>query len=152
MIYSDAQLLGLPDPETQSTFYEHVPTKRLVAFVIDLVIIVLLAAVIVPFTAFTGVFFFPFLVAVVSFSYRVVTLARRSSTVGMRIMGIEFRTAKGERFTLGLAFFHTALFTLWGTTVLLQMISIVVMLTTSRKQSLSDVILGTAAINRPSEF
>lgn len=152
MIHSDETLWGLPDPETQSIFYEHVTTKRLVAFGIDLVIIVLLAAILVPFTVFTGIFFFPFLIAIVSFAYRIVTISRSSATLGMRMMGIEFRTAKGEKFDLGMAFLHTAMFTAWGTTALPQIVSIVLMLTTSRKQSLSDVILGSAAINKPSQF
>jgi uncharacterized RDD family membrane protein YckC len=113
---------------------------------------VVLAALIVPFTAFTGIFFFPFLVAVVSFAYRVVTISRASATLGMRMMGIEFRTSKGERFDLGMAFLHTALFTVWSSMGLPQLVSVVLMLTTARKQGLSDVILGTAAINKPSQF
>ncbi|WP_252729594.1 RDD family protein [Pacificibacter marinus] len=152
MYHDDTALWGLPDPHSQSGFYENLPTKRLIAFVIDLVVVVVLAALIVPLTAFTGIFFFPFLVAVVSFAYRVVTLARASATVGMRMMGIEFRTAKGERFDLGMAVLHTGLFTVWSSMGLPQVVSVVLMLTTARKQGLSDVILGTAAINRPSQF
>lgn len=152
MFYDDAALRGLPDPISQSAFYESVPAKRLVAFVVDLVVIVLLSALIVPFTAFTGIFFFPILVAVVSFAYRVVTLTNGSATLGMRVMGIEFRTSKGERFDLGMAFLHTAMFTVWTSMGLPQLISVVLMLVTARKQGLSDVILGTAAINRPSPF
>lgn len=152
MIHDDAALWGLPDPHSQSGFYKNVPAKRLVAFVIDLVVVVVLSALIVPLTAFTGIFFFPFLVAVVSFAYRVVTLSRASATVGMRMMGIEFRTAKGEQFDLGMAVLHTGLFTVWASMGLPQVISVVLMLTTARKQGLSDLILGTAAINRPSQF
>ncbi|WP_244515604.1 RDD family protein [Pacificibacter marinus] len=152
MIHDDDTLWGLPDPHSQSSFYENMPAKRLIAFVIDLVVVVVLAALIVPFTAFTGIFFFPFLVAVVSFAYRVVTISRASATLGMRMMGIEFRTSKGERFDLGMAFLHTALFTVWSSMGLPQLVSVVLMLTTARKQGLSDVILGTAAINRPSQF
>lgn len=152
MYHDDAALWGLPDPHSQSGFYENVPAKRLIAFVIDLVVAVILSALIVPFTAFTGIFFFPFLLAVVSFAYRIVTLARASATIGMRMMGIEFRTSKGERFDLGMAFLHTALFTVWSSMGVPQVVSVVLMLTTARKQSLSDLILGSAAINRPSQF
>jgi uncharacterized RDD family membrane protein YckC len=152
MIHNDDALWGLPDPHSQSGFYETVPTKRLIAFVIDLVVVVVLAALVVPLTAFTGIFFFPLLVAVINFAYRIVTLSRASATLGMRMMGIEFRTSKGEHFDLGMAFLHTALFTVWSSMGLPQVVSVVLMLTTARKQGLSDLILGTAAINRPSQF
>ncbi|WP_123791964.1 RDD family protein [Pacificibacter maritimus] len=152
MIHNDDALWGLPDPETQSGFYASVPAKRLWAFVIDLVVVSILTALILPLTAFTGIFFFPFLFAVVSFAYRVVTLSGASATLGMRVLGIEFRTSKGERFDLGMAFLHTALFTVWASMGLPQVVSVVLMLLTARKQGLSDVILGTAAINRPSQF
>nr|WP_319251564.1 RDD family protein [uncultured Celeribacter sp.] len=152
MTYDDSSNWGLPEPERQPDFYDAVPTKRALAFLVDTIIAVLIAALIVPFTAFTGIFFFPFLVAVVSFAYRVVTLTNASATLGMRLMGIEFRTARGERFDLGLAFLHTALFTAWCSMGLPQVVSVVLMLTTARKQGLSDLILGSAAINRPSSY
>lgn len=149
---NDNALWGLPDPHSQSSFYENVPAKRLVAFVIDLVVVVVLAAIVVPFTFFTGIFFFPLLVTVINFIYRIITISNASATLGMRIMGIEFRTSSGERFDLGMAFLHTALFTVWSSTGLPQLVSVVLMLTTARKQGLSDVIFGSAAINKPSQF
>jgi uncharacterized RDD family membrane protein YckC len=115
-------------------------------------VVSILTALILPLTAFTGIFFFPLLFAVVSFAYRVVTLSGGSATLGMRILGIEFRTSKGERFDLGMAFLHTAMFTVWVSVGIPQVVSVVLMLTTARKQGLSDIILGTAAINRPSQF
>ncbi|WP_417249057.1 RDD family protein [Celeribacter sp.] len=151
-MYDNDPSWGLPDPETQPAFYDSVPFKRLLAFIVDLVAIVILSALVVPLTAFIGIFFFPFIVAVVSFAYRVVTIANGSATPGMHLMGIEFRTSKGEKFDLGLAFIHTALFTAWGMFFLPQVVSVVLMLTTARKQSLSDLILGSTAINKPSRF
>lgn len=152
MIYDQDDLWGLPDPDRQPDFYASVPAKRALAFVIDLIAGVLIAALIVPFTAFTGIFFFPFLVAVVSFAYRVITIANGSATWGMRLMGIEFRDRKGARFDLGMAVLHTTLFTVWCSTGFLQVISVILIATTARGQGLSDWILGTAAINRPSRY
>lgn len=151
-MYHNDNAWGLPDPETQPAFYDSVPLKRLLAFVVDLVITVILSALVVPLTAFLGIFFFPVIVAVVSFAYRVVTIANTSATPGMHLMGIEFRNARGERFDLGLALAHTTLFTVWGMFFLPQVISAVLMLTTARKQSLSDLLLGSTAINKPSRF
>ena len=59
--HSETDIWGLPDPVSQAAFYDSVPTKRLVAFIFDMIAIVILSALIVPLTAFTGIFFFPFL-------------------------------------------------------------------------------------------
>lgn len=138
----------LPDPDTQPEFYADVPMKRLVAWLFDTVMIVILCVLILPFTAFTGLFFFPVMVLVIGFAYRVVTLTSRSATWGMRLMAIELRSASGERFGLPLAFAHTLGLSVSFAMPLLQVISIVMMLTTARRQGLSDQLLGTVAINR----
>lgn len=142
----------LPDPQTQPEFYADVPVKRLVAWVVDMVLIALLCVLILPFTAFTGIFFFPFLILVVGFVYRVVTLANGSATLGMRFVGIEFRTQHGDRFELGHAFLHTLGYSISLSFFVLQVISIVLMLTTSRAQGLTDHIMGSVAINRASGY
>jgi len=139
---------ALPDPETQPEFYADVPAKRLVAFVVDTLVIIVLSLLVVPFTAFTGLFFFPVLMAVIGFAYRVVTITRGSATWGMRLVAIEFRAADGRRFDLGLAFAHTLGLTISFGLPLLQVASIVLMLTRPRGEGLSDLVLGTVALNR----
>ena len=141
-------MLHLPDPDTQSHFYETVPTKRLLAWVVDTVLIVLACVAVLPFTAFTGIFFFPLLILTIGFVYRVVTIATGSATWGMRLFAIEFRTAKGERFDLGTAFAHTLGYSISVAIPVLQVISVVLMLTTARGQGLTDHVLGTVALNR----
>lgn len=138
----------LPDPESQPEFYADVPAKRLVAFVVDTLVILALSLLVVPFTAFTGIFFFPVLMAVIGFAYRVVTLAQGSATWGMRLVAIEFRARDGGRLDLGLAFAHTLGLTVSFALPLLQLASIVLMLTQPRGQGLSDMVLGTVAVNR----
>ncbi len=139
---------GLPDPTYSADFYADVPSKRLIAWVIDTVIIVLLTVLILPFTAFTGILFFPFLAMVVGFAYRIATLARGSATWGMRLVAIELRSGQGERFDLPLAFMHTLLFSVFFSFIIPQVASIVLVLTGARAQALHDLFLGTAAINR----
>lgn len=139
---------GLPDPDTQPDFYTDVPVKRLIAFVIDTVLIVILCLLVLPFTAFTGIFFFPFLMMVIGFAYRVVTIAAGSATWGMRLMAIELRDASGQRFGLSQAFLHTLFFTISFSMVVTQVISVVLMLSVPRGQGLPDMMLGSAAINR----
>lgn len=138
----------IPDPETQPEFYRDVPMKRLLAWVVDTILVALLCLLILPFTAFTGIFFFPLLLLVVGFAYRVVTIANGSATLGMRLMAIEFRTLDGARFDFGMALIHTTAFTVSCAFFLLQVASIVLMLTSARAQGLSDHILGTVAVNR----
>ena len=138
----------IPDPDTQPEFYADVPTKRLIAWLIDTMLVGLICLLIVPFTAFTGLFFFPLLMLTVGFAYRVVTLARGSATCGMRLVAIEFRTLSGQRFDLGLAFLHTLGFTLSCIFAVVQVASIVFMLTTPRAQGVTDHVLGTVALNR----
>lgn len=138
----------LPDPETQPAFYQDVTTKRLLAWLIDTFVIALICVMILPFTAFTGIFFFPFLMLVVGFAYRVITITNGSATLGMRLLAIEFRKSDGQRFDLSSAFLHTLGLTISFAFPILQVISVVLMLTSARGQGLTDHILGSVAINR----
>ena len=140
----------LPDPDTQAAFYDGVAIKRLLAWIVDTVLIVLVALAVVPFTAFTGIFFFSLLILVVGFIYRTTTMAGGSATWGMRLFAIEFRTMHGERFDLGTAFAHTLGYTLSVSIFPAQVVSIILMLTTARGQGLTDHVLGTVALNRRS--
>ena len=143
---------ALPDPETQAEFYADVPMKRLFAWVIDMVAIALVCVVVLPFTAFTGIFFFPLLMAVVGFFYRVITLATGSATWGMRLVSLEMRRATGDRFDFAAALLHTIGFYVSVAMAPLQLISIVLMLTSSRSQGLTDHVMGTVAINRAARY
>ncbi|WP_397541454.1 RDD family protein [Roseovarius salis] len=138
----------IPDPVTQPEFFANVPAKRLVAWVVDTLVVALMCLAILPFTAFAGIFFFPALLLLVGFAYRVVTIARGSATWGMWLVAIEFRTITGRRFDLQMAFLHTLGFTISCAIFVLQIISVVLMLTTPRAQGLTDHLLGTVALNR----
>lgn len=139
-----------PDPDTQPQFYDGVPTKRLLAWGVDTLIILVLTLIAIPFTAFVGLFFLPLLYLVLGFAYRVVTLARSSATLGMQLMAIELRTNQDTRFDLPVAFAHTLGYTVSLAMPLLQLISVVLMLSSERRQGLSDMVLGTVALNRRS--
>ncbi len=139
---------GLPDPDYIEQMYNDVPSKRLFAWVIDVVFIGLIVGALTMFSFFTALFFLPFLFGVVSFLYRWGTIAARSATPGMRIMAIGLRTAEGERLTGTTAFLHTAGYFFSVITFPLQLISMAMMLMTARKQGLTDVVLGTVALNQ----
>ncbi len=148
-------MAGLPDPERDRQFYEGVPARRLVAWVIDVVVIL---AVGVPIATFFGLVtlgfgfaLFPLVLASVGFLYRTATIAGGSATWGMRFTGIEFRRGDGTRFDLLLALLHTAIYTVCFGVIVLQLVSCVAILGTRYGQSLPDIILGTTAINSPAD-
>lgn len=127
--------------------YAGVTIKRGIAWIFDVILIAMLCALILPFTAFTGIFFFPAMMLVVGFIYRWFTLAGGSSTWGMRLMGIRFRDHHRAPLSSGLALAHTIGYTVSIAIAPLQLISIILMLVTPRGQGLTDHFLGTEAIN-----
>ncbi|WP_282093318.1 RDD family protein [Epibacterium ulvae] len=139
---------ALPDPDYASEFYASVPAKRLLAWVIDGFIVFGLTSLIVLLTAFVGLWFWGVIFLVVGFAYRVVTIANTSATWGMYFTGIELRAANGSRFDTSLSFLHTLGYTISVSIPILQIISIVLMLTSARKQGLTDMMLGSVVINR----
>ena len=148
MIHAHTPTNGLPDPDLHAEFYADVPLKRLLAFIVDTVLVLALTLVLIPLTAFTALFYLGFLWLAVGFTYRLLSLAGSSATPGMRLMAIEFRSHNGERFDFGTAFVHTLLFMVSMAMVLPQVISIILMLISERKQGLTDIFMGSAAIDR----
>jgi uncharacterized RDD family membrane protein YckC len=140
---------ALPDPVRHAAFYEGVPARRAMAWVIDAGLTGLLAVLLVPFTAFTALLIFPLFFAVLNLAYRVVTLAQISATPGMWLLGIEFRQADGRAFDTGTATLHTLGTLATWTTVLPQIASAALMALHPRGQGLTDLVLGTVAIRRP---
>lgn len=138
----------LPHPDHQPEFYQSIPAKRFFAWVFDTCVILMLSLIVVLLTAFVGAFVWPLLYLVVGFVYRVATIAGGSATWGMRFVGIELRDAYGAQLNGGQALAHTAGYTVSMALPILQVISILMMLTGSRAQGLTDAVLGTVALNR----
>ena len=141
-------MTALPDPDYYPQFYQSVTGKRLLAWVVDSVLILLLSLAFVLVTAFVGLLIWPLLYLVIGFAYRVVTLANGSATLGMRFVGIELRILSGQRLDMGLSVIHTAGYSVSMAIPVLQVVSIVMMLTSARGQGLTDALLGTACLNR----
>lgn len=137
-----------PDPVYQPAFYTSVPTKRLLAWGFDTVIILVICLFIGIFTLTLAFWFFPVLVATVSFAYRVITLSTWSATLGMRMMSIEFRRDDGQKFDFATALLHTLGYMVSFGFLLLQIVSVVLMATSARGQGLTDMVLGTTALNQ----
>ncbi len=138
----------LPDPDSQPEFYQSVATKRFFAWLFDIAFISLLCTVAILLTFGMGFFVLALIYAVISFVYRVVTIANGSATLGMRFMGIELRDAFGARMDTGKAIAHTAGYFVSMAIPVLQIISVIMMMTRARCQGLTDAFLGTVMINQ----
>ena len=143
-----AATTGLPDPQAQPEFYDDVMLKRFLAWVVDSALVWGLWLVLSVLTLGILIWLLPFF-AVLDFVYRTATLSRRSATWGMRLVGIELRDRRGEPLDGGQALAHTAGYMFSMVTFFpVQVASIVTMAATERRQSLTDMVLGTAALNR----
>jgi uncharacterized RDD family membrane protein YckC len=141
----------LPDPVRHSEFYSGVALKRGLAWIVDFVVIAALTAVVVLFTAFIGLFFLGALFLAVGFLYRWVTISRGAGTWGMRLFGIMLLDRWGRPLDVATALGHTLGYTLSMAFVFPQLISVAFMILSPRGQGLTDMVLGTVAINRPAD-
>lgn len=140
------------DPAVHPELYEGVRTRRAFAFLIDVAVILALMVVAYVVIAVVGIFtlgllwlLFPAVWPVVAILYSVLTLGGpNSATLGMRFMGLEMRTVRGEPMYYGLALLHVLGF--WISVTILTPLVLLVALFTSRKQLLHDLILGTVAV------
>ncbi|MGB3408258.1 MAG: RDD family protein [Jannaschia sp.] len=139
----------LPDPIRAPEFYRAVLAKRGFAWVVDVILITAMTFLAGIATLTVGFFLWPLFFVAIGFLYRVTTLYGRSATLGMRLMGIELRDVAGERFDGPTAALHVLGYCASMAFVLPALASIVAMFMTDRRQGLTDLLLGTAAINRP---
>ena len=141
---------ALPCPAASPEHYDGVVAKRALAWVVDAALIAAMTLVAVLLTLGVGLIFLPAVALVVGGLYRVATLSGGSATWGMRLMGIELRGPDGHRLSGGQSVLHVAGYYASVTFALLPAVaSAVAMLATERRQGLTDLVLGTAAINRP---
>lgn len=144
---------SLPDPARDAQFYAGVPARRLTAFVFDVVAITVLALLTTLLfgvaTLGVGFALAAPIGVLVGFLYRALSIARLSATPGMALVGVELRRRDGARLDGFDAAVHTALFMAMFMTVIPQIISVALMATGRDGRGLHDVVLGTAAINRP---
>ncbi len=141
-------MTDLPDTIAQAAFYETVPTNRLFAWILDAAIILEICLVVLPFTGFLGIFFWPLMWLVVGFAYRTITIANRSATWGMRLVSIELLNRTGARLDLTKAIFHTLGYIISIGIFLLQAVSIVLICASMRGQSLIDHVLGAVMLKK----
>lgn len=147
-MYPDAPMTALPDPDRHAEFYSGTALKRGVAWIVDTIFVTLIVALVSLVTALTALLILPLVWLAVGFLYRWVTLSGNSATWGMRLMNIEFLDRYGQRFDAATAFVHTLGYSLSMAFVLPQLLSVALMIISRRGQGLTDMVLGSVAINR----
>lgn len=129
--------------------YEGVRTRRILAFVIDYIVIALLTiafAIVVFFLGFLtlglGWMLYGVLVPAVALLYIWNTLGSADqATTGMKMMGIRLDRLDGRPIDGMTAVVHSVLF--WAGNVILSPLVLLVTLFSDRKRTLHDLLLGT---------
>ncbi len=140
-----------PDPRLDAQFYDGVPAKRLVAWALDLIVVIGICLAFIIASLGLMAFFIPVLAFAANFCYRAFCLHRWSATLGMRAVGIEVRNSAGDRVNTAQAVFHTGLFIFIFMSVLGIFANFLSILLNDKGQALHDLLLGTVVINCPAD-
>lgn len=144
MTASSRPLNLIPD----ETLFDGVPLRRFWAWVIDSLLIAALTTFLTVLTGFLALFVLGGFYMVVAFLYRWAGMAGKSSTLGMRVMGLTFITREGQPIDGLTAFLHTLFYTMSVAFVVPQVVSVALMAFTREGRGLSDILLGTGLVNR----
>ena len=141
------------NPQTQGEYFEGVLSRRVMAFLIDVVIIFSLTIVAYVVLLVAGIFTlglawlllglaFP----AIALAYSAVTLsAPQSATIGMRATDLQMRTWYGARMYALLGAFHAVLFYV-SVTILTPFVLLIAPFN-ARKRCLHDFLAGVVVIN-----
>ena len=144
------------DPVANPELFEGVVARRLIAFVIDLVVLAMPIVFLSMFIFVVGVVTFglgfvfyallsPIMVLWALFYYGATLGSRHSATLGMRAMDIEMRTWYGSPAYFVLGAVHAIVF--WITVSVLTPLVLLVCLFNDRRRCLHDMLVGTVIIN-----
>ena len=150
------------DPVTSPELFEGVLARRMIAFVIDLFILVIpivlagifMAAATIATLGLAVVLFailsplyWPLIVIWALCYYGYTFGSPASATIGMRVMDLEMRTWYGGPAYFVLGAVHAVVF--WLTTSFLTPLILLVGFFNDRKRLLHDMVVGTVVINNP---
>jgi uncharacterized RDD family membrane protein YckC len=144
------------DPAANPELFEGVLSRRLVAFVIDFVIIALPVLFTAMFIFMIGIvtlglgfllygLLWPAMVIWAIAYYGITLGSPRSATIGMRVMDLEMRTWYGAPAYFVLGAVHAIVF--WITVSMLTPLVLIVCLFNDRRRCLHDMLVGTIVIN-----
>jgi uncharacterized RDD family membrane protein YckC len=141
------------DPLRDPTLFDGIVAKRTLAYLIDLLILALLAfaagtvAFVLGMLSFglLGPILWPLLALIPAAYHTLLIGGPGSATLGMRFMCIEVRTLDGGRPDYLVAFIQTALF--YVSVSLTSWLILLVCLFTERRRMLHDLLAGTIVTN-----
>jgi uncharacterized RDD family membrane protein YckC len=144
------------DPALHPELFDGVLARRVIAFIIDLIILAIPVVFLAMFIFVVGVvtlglgFVFyallsPAMVLWALFYYGMTLGSRHSATVGMRAMDIEMRTWYGSPAYFVLGAVHAVLF--WISVSVFTPLILLVCFFNERRRCLHDIVIGTVIIN-----
>lgn len=144
----------LPDPASAPELFDGVLTRRVIAYFIDISLIIALVIGMSIVSLISGFFsaglswvLMPVIVVVSVVLYYAATLGSpRRATIGMQQMDIVLTPTRGLPLDGWKAFLHPLVF--WLTCWILPPFSYLVALFTPRRQTLHDLLLGTLMVRR----
>lgn len=143
----DGEILGTALDDAR--LYDGVRTRRIIAVIIDYLIVALLSIPVAILVFFLGLLtlglgwvLFSILVPIVALTYVWFTLGSSDqATTGMKLMGVRLERLDGRPVDGMLAVVHSVLF--WAGNVILTPLVLLVSLFADRKRTLHDLLLGT---------
>ena len=144
----------LPDPATAPELFEGVLTRRALAFVIDTVIIGVVATIIAVIGLVLGFLTLglawvalPVIIPLAILGYYVATLGSPArATIGMQMLDLVLTPTRGPPLDGWKILIHPLVF--WVTAWIAWPISLVVALLTPRREMVQDLIAGTLMLRR----
>ena len=145
---------ALPDPESAPELFDGLLTRRVFAFIIDLIVMGFmivafsLVGLIAGFVTF-GLGWLALVVVVpasIVLYYAATLGSPRRATLGMQAMDIVLTPTRGQPLDGWMAFIHAGVF--WITTWISWPISLLFALFTPRRQMIHDLITGTLMLRR----
>ena len=140
--------MRLPDPAQDPTYYADLIPKRALAWAVDVVVTLVGLILSLIVTAGLALFVFPLVWIALAIAYRYVMLTRYDATLGMMLAALRLRRLDGTRPSPTVCFWHAAIYSGAMASLLGQIASVALLLTTPYRQGLNDLILGTTMVHR----
>jgi len=140
--------MKLPDPAIDPGYYGDLLPKRFLAWVVDLIVTLVILLAVMVLTLFIAAFIFPAVWIAIAIAYRYVLLTRNGATWGMMLAALRLRRLDGTRPDPATCFWHAAIYSGSMASMIGQIASVALMLTTPYRQGLNDLILGTTMVHR----
>ncbi|PYE87190.1 RDD family protein [Phyllobacterium leguminum] len=142
----------IPSQRDDWRLYQGVRTRRIFAFLIDYLLVLLLCIPVAVVIAVLGVatlglgwMLYGIMFPLVALGYVATTLGgRRQATKGMQMMDIKLERLDGRPVDGMLAMVHTVLF--WAGNVILTPLILLATLFLDRKRTVHDMLLGTVVV------